>query len=226
MAVKTLSRPDAPEGKGLLKEQAYADLKRRILNGEFVPGAFLSERQLALDLAMSKTPIRAAVERLESEGFLAISPQQGIVVRDLSVEELADHLEIRYALEPFVLRQIAGRLTREQSAELEENLAGQKAATRKLDVERLVELDTGFHMLFCRFHGNGEILRVMEQLRAKIHRIIRRMTGQVPGRPAASYAEHRAIADAVIGGDGALAARRMEEHLEVGKQFLLSPRPR
>ena len=44
---------------------------------------------------MSKTPVKAALERLESEGFIAVSPQQGIVVRELSVQEIADQYEIR-----------------------------------------------------------------------------------------------------------------------------------
>src|SRR5213080_3141617 len=75
---------DGPAVRGLLKERAYAEIKQRILSGAFAPGTFLSERQLALQLQMSKTPIRAATERLEQEGFLTISPQQGIVVHDLS----------------------------------------------------------------------------------------------------------------------------------------------
>jgi DNA-binding GntR family transcriptional regulator len=210
----------------LLKDRAYAELKRRILAGRHRPGEFLSERQLADELAMSQTPIRAAVDRLEAEGLLAVSPQQGIVVRDLSIHEIADQFEIRFLLGPFVLRHLAGRLTKEQAERLEENLSAQKAATRQRDVDRIVELDAGFHILFCEYHGNREILRVMEQLRDKIHRIIHRVSGQNPERLAVSYEEHRGIADAVLAGDPELAARRIEQHLEFGKQFLLSPRQR
>lgn len=218
--------PGRKKDRGLLKDQAYRALKERILAGGYRPGAFLSERQLADALAMSQTPIRAAVDRLEAEGLLAVSPQQGIMVKDLSIHEIADQFEIRGLLEPFVLRHLAGRLTREQLDRLEENLAAQKTATRKRQVDRIVELDAGFHLLFCEYHGNREILRVMEQLRDKIHRIIHRVSTQNPERLAASYEEHRGIADAVIAGDPELAARRIEQHLEFGKQFLLSPRQR
>ena len=58
----------------LLKDQAYEELKKLIMNEVFSPGTFLSERQLAARLDMSKTPIRSALERLESEGFVAVSP--------------------------------------------------------------------------------------------------------------------------------------------------------
>jgi DNA-binding GntR family transcriptional regulator len=223
--------PDhAPEGGngsangGLLKERAYEELKRRILAGEFAPGTFLSERQLALRFGMSKTPVRAALERLEQEAFITISPQQGIIVRDLSVHEIADQYEIRGALETYVLRAVAGRLTPDQVGRLRANLRAQEANCRGCDVERGVVLDAEFHTLFCEFLGNQEILRVLGQLRAKIHRVIAQVYKINANRVATSYDEHRAIADAVIAGDAATAVRRLEKHLDCGKLQLLSPR--
>lgn len=211
-------------GRSLLKERAYVQLKQCILNGHFAPGTFLSERQVALQLEMSKTPIRAAVERLELEGFLTISPQQGIIVRDLSIPEIADQYEIRVALETFVLRHLAGRLTAEQVARLEANLKVQDQNCKRCDVERGVELDAEFHILFSTFLGNQEIVRVMTHLRDKMYRVIFRVFKNNPGRIVTSYQEHRAIAQAVIEGDADLAAKRIEDHLEYGKQALLSPR--
>lgn len=213
-------------GKSLLKQQAYAELKALIQNVTFGPGDFLSERQLALRLGMSKTPVKAALERLEAEGFIAVSPQQGIVVRDLSVHEVADQFEIRVALETFVARSLAGRINAEQTKQLRENLKAQKAAVEKHNVARCVELDTDFHMLLCRFHGNLEILRVMSQLRERIHRAISRVLVQSDERLNNSYSEHVAIVNALVANDPELAARRVEEHLDYGKEFLLSPRQR
>jgi DNA-binding GntR family transcriptional regulator len=208
----------------LLKERAYAEIKQRILRGDFPPSTFLSERQMASQLAMSKTPIRAALERLELEGFVTISPQQGIIVRDLSIHEIADQYEIRAALETYVVRTLAGRLTPTQIRRLQENLAVQEANCTACDVQQSVGLDAEFHNLFCEFLGNQEILRVMGQLRAKIHRVISQVFKLSAGQIARSYQEHCGIADAVIRGDPALAARRIEEHLEYGKRCLLSPR--
>ena len=99
----------------LLKERAYSEIKQRLQAGEYASGTFLSERQLAIQLGMSKTPIRAALERLEQEGFVAISPHQGVIIRDLSVHEIADQYEFREALETFVARRMAGRLTPAQT---------------------------------------------------------------------------------------------------------------
>ena len=97
---------DGPEGteRVLLKDQAYENLKNLILEEVFAPGTFLSERQLAARLDMSKTPIRSALERLETEGYVAVSPQQGIVVRESSLREIVDLFDIRIALEVFVVQ--------------------------------------------------------------------------------------------------------------------------
>ena len=210
--------------RGLLKERAYDEIKRLILTGELDPGTFLAERQLAARLGMSKTPVRSALERLESEGFISISPQQGAIIRDLSLDEIADQYEIRTALETFVARTVAGRLTPEQVDQVEANLQAQRANLDAGDVARGVALDEEFHALFGRFLGNREILRVMGQLRDKIHRVIFRVFTSDPGRIAGSTEEHRAIAEAIIEGDATLAARRIEEHLHVGKLSLLNAR--
>src|SRR5262249_27286975 len=158
----------------------------------------------------------AAVERLAQEGFVTVSPQQGIVVRDLSIHDIADQYEIRLALETFIVRTLAGRLTPSQIERLHANLTAQEQNCAGLDIELSVQLDTDFHMLLCEFLGNQEILRVMKHLRERMHRVIARVNQQHMVRIASSYQEHRAIADAVLGGDAALAAQRMEEHLEYG----------
>jgi DNA-binding GntR family transcriptional regulator len=203
-----------------MKERAYAEIKSRILNCDYPPGTFLAERNLASTLGMSKTPVKAALERLEHEGFITVSPQQGIVVRELSLREIADQYEIRTALESYTLRTVAGRLSAEQVARVEANLAAQAAVK---DVAKAVRLDAEFHLQFAEFLGNQEILRVAARLREKMHQVITTVFRNNPARAAASCAEHRAIAAAVTAGDGRRAADLIERHLAVGRQLLLSP---
>jgi DNA-binding GntR family transcriptional regulator len=175
-------------------------------------------------MKMSKTPIRAALTRLEEDGLVTVSPQQGIVVRELTLPEVTDHFEIRLALESYIARTLAGRLTAAQATRMEDNLAVEQAAVDRHDVPGIIRADTQFHLLFCEFLGNQEILKTMNRLRDKVERVIRRVVTQDPVRSRAAHAEHRAIADAVLAGDGPLAAQRMVEHLEFGQQILLSPR--
>lgn len=207
-----------------MKEKAYDHLKRLILSETFQPGSFLSERQLAVRLKMSKTPIKSALERLESEGFIAVSPQQGIVVQDLTLDEIADHFEIREALETFVVRRLAGRMTEEQIARMRMNLEAQKALVERLDGPASLQLDSEFHSLWCQFLGNREIIAAMGRLRDRLYRIISRVNARNPSRMHEGYEEHVRIADAVFAGDGDLAVRLVEEHLHSGKLCLLSLR--
>lgn len=217
-------RTGAGKTQSLLKERAYEQLKLLIQDSTFRPGDFLSERQLAARFGMSKTPLKAALERLTMEGFIAVSPQQGIVVRDLSIHEVADQFELRAALEAFVARSIAGKLSEPQKMRLRDNLRQQQHAAAERDVRTSVDLDTEFHGMLCEFQGNQEILRVMSQLREKMHRVIFHVFSKDAGRLAGSVDEHMAIAEAVLSGDADLAARQVERHLEFGKQFLLAPR--
>jgi DNA-binding GntR family transcriptional regulator len=207
--------------RALLKRQAYEELKKMILHEIFPPGTFLSERQLSQRLQMSKTPIRAALERLEMEGFVSVAPQQGILVRGLSMDEVVDLFDIRRALETFVVRQLAGRLARDQVRQLEANLEAQERSARREDLTDYTRLDADFHLMLCRFHGNQEIEKVIMRLRDKMFQVVARVS-RTPGRSITSYGEHVAILDAVVREEGELAATRMDEHLLYGKQFLIS----
>jgi DNA-binding GntR family transcriptional regulator len=221
-------RPRATEGASppsprvLLKDVAYDRLKDMIVRGEFEPGRFLSERRLAAQLDMSKTPIRSAVERLANEGLLLVSPQQGIVVAEVSFGEIIDLFEIRTALESFVVGQLAGTLTPERARRLTTNLDAQLAAARQGDVVENMRLDTDFHFLLCEFQGNREITRVMWRMRDRLARIIVGVLRQRPQRMLESVQEHRAVVEAIVAGDGQGAAAAMKAHLAWGQRFLTS----
>ncbi len=207
--------------KVLLKEQAYEQLKGMLLDGTYLPGTFLSERKLAESLKMSKTPVRAALERLDQEGFIAVSPQQGIVVRDLSLREVREHYDIRIALETFIVRSLAGNLTAPQFDLLAQNLAEQRRCIVDSDVQSLANLDRDFHLLLARFLDNQEIVRVMEHQRDKAYRITNHISTMYPPRMQASYDEHQAIFMALQAADGEAAVAAMQAHLQNGRQFIL-----
>jgi DNA-binding GntR family transcriptional regulator len=210
--------------RGLLKSHAYEQIKRMIQGGGLAPGTFIAERPLANRLGMSTTPVRAALQRLEVEGLISISPQQGAVVRDFSFREITELYEIRMALEPFVAQRIAGRLTPHQIECVHSNLEAQRENLARRDIELCVRLDEDFHTLFSEFLDNREICRVMGSLRDKTHRIFWRVFSLNPGRMEGSYQEHRVIAETIIRGEAELAARRVEAHLDYGRRALLDPR--
>lgn len=208
--------------RGYLKARAYSVLKENIISGLYPPGSFLSERILVSQLDMSKTPIRAALERLESEGFVTVSPQQGIVIREPSLRELLDQFEIRLALEAYVFRAISGKLTEAQISKTRYNLIAQRGAAEREDLEESIRLDGEFHLMFCEFLGNREILAVMKALREKIVWLIRLVFQKDQRRMRPNWREHQQIGEAVVSGDAEGAVRLLEQHFEYGKRALLN----
>lgn len=205
-----------------LKDKAYEELKTLLMNGTYPPDTFLSERKLGQQLGMSKTPIRAALERLETEGFVATAPQQGIIVRELSLREIREHYDIRTALETYIVQQITGKLTKTQIALLEENLETQRACMEKGDTNGHVEADAAFHLLLVDILGNEEIKKVMQHQREKMFRVAVQISIQNPPRMEGSLEEHTEILAAIKNSDGDLAAELIHAHFEAGKRYLLA----
>ena len=213
-----------PAVRPTLANRAYDDLKALFQDGTYAPGDFLTEGELARRLRMSKTPVRTALTRLEMDGFVTVSPQQGIVVREPSIHEIIDLFDIRMALETFVVRRISGNLTTEQAAKLRVNLDLQARAVKEKNNETATGLDTEFHLILCEFLDNREITQAMERLRGKLHRIILGIQRKSPERIVEGWREHEAIAESVLQGRGEQAAQRIVQHLEWGKKFLVAPK--
>ena len=213
-----------PAVRPTLANRAYDDLKALFQDGTYAPGDFLTEGELARRLRMSKTPVRTALTRLEMDGFVTVSPQQGIVVREPSIHEIIDLFDIRMALETFVVRRLAGNLATEQATKLRVNLDLQGRAVKDKDHEAATRLDTEFHLMLCEFLDNREISQAMERLRGKLHRIILGIQRKSPERIVDGWREHEAIAESVLQGRGEQAAQRIIQHLEWGKKFLVSPK--
>lgn len=206
--------------------RAYEEIKRLIVSGEFTPDSFLSERQLAHRLDMSKTPVHIALKRIEAEGFIRISPQQGIVVRGLAPSDIIDHYELREAIEGYVVRKLAGHLDANQITIIESSLLNQEAALKSDDLSRFLDLDTDFHLLLASFLGNALVLSMMEQLRDKIRLVIVRVVSLHRARFEESVVEHRCIATHLIEGDAGAAEAAIVHHLKQGKRQILSPASR
>lgn len=203
-----------------LSNRAFDAIKERLLSGRFEAGQLLSERRLAAELGMSKTPVRSALARLATEGFVEASPQRGVVVRGVGVREVADCFELRMVLEPYVMRQLAGRLTADQARELARHVDRLRAAAERGDSARSAELDLQLHLSFATMLGNAEIARVVESLGDKIRVSIGAVHRNDPRRLVSGHEEHERMVRALARGDGERAASLMLAHLERGKRAL------
>ena len=210
-----------PSARTLLKDRAYAELKELIQSGVFPPNAFLSERQLVERMGMSKTPIRSALEHLESQGLVVVSPQQGIVVKDLSAQEITELFDMRTAIEPFVVSRLSERrLSPGDVARVKANLRLQGMAAAAEDALESTRLDIAFHTMLAELLDNREAIVWLSRCFDKLHRSILRINRLAAGRLEKSHQDHRAIAKSILARKPADAAQAMMEHLRYGRGFL------
>ena len=210
-------------GRTLLKDKAYLMLKQQILEDRYPPGSALAERRLAEELGMSKTPVKAALERLELEGYITIAPQQFVRVRELEISDISEQYEIRTALETYIVRRLAGRLSADHQQRLEANLNRQRELLdSETSIVDRVAADAAFHMLLAEALGNQSIFRIMSDLQDRIYRVITRVFRRTPERYSASVAEHQLIADALLAGESEKAAKLVADHLQHGQSISLA----
>jgi DNA-binding GntR family transcriptional regulator len=203
----------------LLKDIAYDQIKERILDEGFEPGRFLSERELIELLEMSKTPIKSALTRLESEGFVTVSSKQGIIINDLTIDRIIDIYDLRTALESFNIQSLLGRLNEESSTLLLANLQHTEEIVKRLDVKAFGKADHEFHLLICRFTGNQEIYRVLLNYQDHLLRITLRHLRKDPQRMVGFLEDHVGIYELLKQGSEDCVVK-MRDHLQHAKSKL------
>ncbi len=198
----------------------YEEIKKLILRGELSSDTPISENHLARRFEISRTPIREALKRLHMEGFVRIIPNQGVFVRDVSINEVKDIYDLRIALEEFVIKELTGILSQDDLSLLEGNLARQEEALLKNDAFAFHEEDRNFHDYFMKAYGNAMITDFITNLRDRIEGININMLKQ-PGNMRLFWGEHKKILEALHKRDAEEATREMDEHLKGGKDRLL-----
>lgn len=205
-----------------LKEKAFIHLRKLILNGELKPGEVLTERMLVEMMEMSRTPIRAALERLDAEGLANYTPNKGLVVAELSLRKAVDLYDYRIAMECFVVRKLAAmQLEKSDLKWFEQNLRQQQIYVDKNDYALFTEADTQYHRKLVEIYANSEITQAMERLQDQLYRIAIGVLRKDRTRISVSYNDHLRIFEFIRDGEADKASQAMEEHLEFGKRILI-----
>lgn len=181
-----------------LVSQAYAYIKHKIVINELKSGDALSISALSKELGISRTPITAACQRLEYDGFVNIVPKQGVVVRFLTVNEARDITELRAAIETYSAKRVFNVIDEEDIANLEEGFIRMDKSRDNL-YQFMLE-DTGMHKYLLGKGSNGQFLSIVDNL-YDLSVLIGLMTGQDPARLDDILQEHRNIIDALIDKD-------------------------
>ncbi|TLS50927.1 GntR family transcriptional regulator [Paenibacillus antri] len=205
-----------------LKEKAYDEIRRLILRGELKAGEFLTENSLVERLKMSRTPIRAAIERLDADGHLTYIPNRGIFVSEMTIDKVIDFYDFRMAIESHVVKKLAARpLQADEIAWFRDNLRRQNECIAAKDNHAFTVEDSAFHRQLTAIYGNKEILLTMERLQDKLYRIALNVLQKDSDRVQVSYEDHVSIFENILEGKVEDAADRMTQHLEFGKRILV-----
>ncbi|MFF9813389.1 GntR family transcriptional regulator [Streptomyces sp. NPDC014006] len=204
-AVPRLERP------GPLRERVYEALLELITTRTLQPGQHLVESELAGHLGVSRQPVREALQRLNTEGWVDLRPAQGAFVHEPTEEEADQLLTVRTLLEAEAARLAAAAAGRDGVARLEELCAQGEEAVAADDVDTALALNARFHATVMELAGNT----VLADLAAQVDRRVRwYYTPVARQRGQQSWIEHRALIAAIAEGDESRATRLMREHTE------------
>jgi DNA-binding GntR family transcriptional regulator len=217
--VKALSV--APLRRRRLVDEATRTLREAILRGRFSAGARLRQTDLADRLAISRTPIREALGRLQQEGLVDLLPGGGLRVAVLDLEEAVELYDVREVLDGLAARLAASRASATVLARLQ-RLLGRMAQCLAPGRENLwFPAHVAFHDEIFRASGNGRLQGLSAVVRLSIQRF-HPLLLRTERRLQDAYREHRGIYEAIAGGDGETAERLARAHIANAKAIVLA----
>lgn len=205
-----------------VRERTYRHLKSEVLSGSFDEGQRLTELQLAKSLGVSRTPVREALQKLESEGLVQPLETRGFCVARDSREEMQDLFDIRAALEGFAIRLVCEKITEETIEKLQGYIAKAQDALKRKKIDEIFEFNTQFHDTLHevvthrpRFHS------LIADMRKYVLRYRKDSLHYLEGAKR-TIAGHRKILLALSLKDPDLCERVMREHVQEAREEALS----
>ena len=157
-----------------LRDQVLAELRRRIVDGDYAQGERLTENRLADDFGVSRNPVREALRVVETEGFVQILPRRGAVVATLDELAIRDLFAVREQLETLAAGLAAERATEADVARLRDLLEQASAATEAEDFDQVAELNSALHLAVIDISGNRWLASLSAAMYHHVHWVFRR----------------------------------------------------
>jgi len=191
-------------------EIAYAEIRRRILEGSLPEGGPIRQDDIAAQTGVSKIPVREALMRLQSEGWVSFTRNVGAVVTSLSVSDYVEMLDMRIALECRALELAVPQMAPSDLAQARELLDAYGAAGTP---QQWSDLNFRFHQCLYNPSGRPRLVAMAQSVQERMGRLMRlRVT--MASEHARSTAEHAAILGACQAGEAKLAVRLLKKHIE------------
>jgi DNA-binding GntR family transcriptional regulator len=212
-ALKPLDRPAG------LGDQVYKTLRDYLGSHVIVPGQRLQEATLAVQLGVSRTPVREALARLESDGLIA-ADGRSFVVPVLSDADVDEIYELRGLLEPAALAQVVESVVDPKAlARIADALRAAEAADRNADADGFIDANARFHLTWHDLVANRRLLRAIALYAGHV-RYLRMLTLNNAAARKAALSGMKRILATLRTRDGERARRVMREHLDVARRHL------
>lgn len=186
------NKPDRATSRA---QNAYDSLRAAIHAGKLRPGQPMRETEIAERLGISRTPVRDALKRLESEGLLAAAPRRGLVLTELDQQQVSEIYAVRDVLEGLAARLAAQHASSAEIAAMRDLLERQ-TRTQPGDAAALARLNRVFHDVVYRAARNRYLVSVLDSFEGTLA-LLPGTTYMARGRPATALKEHHEIVDAI-----------------------------
>ena len=204
-----------------VREKVYNYLKSAILSGNFDPGERLTEEHLATKLKVSRTPVREALHKLESEGLITPRKKRGFIASSDSKEEVEELLELRAVLEGYALMLISEKISEKTIEQLNGLIEKAEEALRKNRKDEVFRWNTQFHdTLHELVSDKYRLHHLIVNMRKYVLRY-RKDTLQYPDGGKRAIEGHRKIMLALRLRDPELCERIMREHIKEAREDAL-----
>ncbi|WP_170066361.1 GntR family transcriptional regulator [Neomoorella humiferrea] len=204
-------------------QKVYEQIKEAIINNTIKPGTMIQERILAEKLGVSRTPVREALRRLNSEGLIELIPGKGATVTKITIEDIREIMQVREPLECLAVKLAAERIQPQDIKYLEEMIANWDKEINctdpaQINFQSLSTKDIAFHEYIVEIAGNKRLASILNMLRDQIRRITF-LTQDNKNRIETSFPQHLKILEALKQRDPAAAEENMRQHMQSIKEY-------
>jgi DNA-binding GntR family transcriptional regulator len=217
----TLALTDISDISIPAKARLLDRIREQIVTGAFPLGARLSDKDLAAEMNVSRTPVREALLQLQSEGLIVVRPRSGTFVFDVTESDLSQICEMRSLFETGALKMAAAVNPSSLVGALTFPVAEAALALEDKDYARCEALDTIFHETLIALSANKYLVESYRTISTKV-RALRSRLPQNHARIEGAIAQHRRIIDLVAVGKAELAAAEITSHVRKVRTQLLS----
>jgi len=196
------------------------ELESDILSGHIKPRERLIEMDLISRFGVSRTVIREVLKNLESKGIVKATPYRGVMVADLTMEEIEEIYFLRIELEKIAARLVLKHITGKEINHLKVFLKEVERHLRE-KTPQMIEADSEFHRMIFKACHNRYLYEMIDYLRTKAH-IVRYNAWSLPDRIEQSIVEHREMIKAIENRDLSQMEKLVVKHLTFSKNSYLS----